>query len=76
VDCDYPVYHLNKVVSTSFAESGSPAYQLVKNFHWTNKDQNQVAAYIAEDGMSEEDAAQKWVEDNPDKVNAWLQGID
>jgi glycine betaine/proline transport system substrate-binding protein len=75
VDCDYPVYHLNKVVSASFAESNSPAYQLVKNFHWTNADQNLVAKYIAEDGMSEEDAAKKWVEDNPDKVDAWLKNI-
>jgi glycine betaine/proline transport system substrate-binding protein len=75
VACDYPPYPLNKIVSTKFAESGSPAYTLVKNFHWTNDDQNLVAKYIAEDKMSPEDAAQKWVEDNPDKVNAWMQGI-
>jgi glycine betaine/proline transport system substrate-binding protein len=75
VACDYPPYPLNKIVSTKFAESGSPAYQLVKNFRWTNDDQNLVAKYIAEDKMSPEEAAQKWVEDNPDKVDAWLQGI-
>jgi glycine betaine/proline transport system substrate-binding protein len=75
VACDYPPYPLNKVVSTTFADSGSPAYTLVKNFQWTNDDQNLVAKYIAEDKMSPEDAAKKWVEDNPDKVNAWMQGI-
>jgi glycine betaine/proline transport system substrate-binding protein len=75
VACDYPPYPLNKIVSTTFAESGSPAYTLVKNFKWTNDDQNLVAKYIAEDKMSPEEAAQKWVEDNPDKVDAWLQGI-
>jgi glycine betaine/proline transport system substrate-binding protein len=75
VACDYPPYPLNKIVSTTFAESGSPAYTLVKNFHWTNDDQNLVAKYIAEDKMSPEDAAKKWVEDNPDKVDAWMQGI-
>jgi glycine betaine/proline transport system substrate-binding protein len=75
VACDYPPYPLNKIVSTTFAESGSPAYTLVKNFHWTNDDQNLVAKYIAEDKMSPEDAAKKWVEDNPDKVAAWMQGI-
>jgi glycine betaine/proline transport system substrate-binding protein len=57
VDCDYPLYHLNKVVSTKFADSGSPALSLVKNFHWTNKDQNTVATYIAKDGMSPQAAA-------------------
>ena len=72
VACDYPLYHLNKVVSSNFASSGSPAYTLVKNFTWTNADQNLVAKYIAEDKMSAEAAAKKWVEANPDKVKAWL----
>jgi glycine betaine/proline transport system substrate-binding protein len=44
----------------------------VKNFTWTNADQNLVAKYIAEDKMSAEAAAKKWVEANPDKVKAWL----
>ena len=57
VACDYPPYHLNKIVSTKFADSGSPAVDLVKNFTWTNDDQNLVAKYIAEDKMDPEDAA-------------------
>ncbi|WP_270886197.1 ABC transporter substrate-binding protein [Pedococcus sp. 5OH_020] len=72
VACDYPEYNLNKVVSTKFAQSGSPAYQLVKNFKWTNEDQNVVARSIAQDKLSDEAAAKKWVDANPDKVNAWL----
>lgn len=72
VACDYPLYKLDKIVATKFAESKSPAYDLVKKFQWTNDDQNLVAKYIAEDKMDPEDAAKKWVEDNPDKVDAWL----
>ena len=72
VACDYPDYTLNKVVSTKFATSGSPAYALVKKFTWTNEDQNLVAKYIAQDKMSDQDAAKKWVEANPAKVAAWL----
>ena len=72
IACDYPEYDLDKIVATDFAESGSPAYDLVKNFNWTNDDQNLVAKYIAADGMDPEEAAQKWVEDNQDKVDAWL----
>jgi glycine betaine/proline transport system substrate-binding protein len=53
-------------------ESGSPAADLVEAFEWTNEDQNVVAGYIAQDGMDQEDAAEKWIEDNPDKVDAWL----
>jgi glycine betaine/proline transport system substrate-binding protein len=74
VDCDYPPYALNKLISTKFADSGSPAVTLIKNFSWTNDDQNIVSTYIAKDGMSPDDAAKKWVEENPDKVDAWLQG--
>lgn len=73
VACDYPVYDLDKIVSTKFAKSGSPAYDLVKNFNWTNDDQNVVAKYIAVDKMTPEAAAKKWVEANRDKVDAWLK---
>jgi glycine betaine/proline transport system substrate-binding protein len=72
VDCDYPPYKLNKLISTDFAESGSPAVDLVKNFNWTNEDQNTVSTYIAQDGMDPDDAAQKWIDANQDKVDAWL----
>ncbi|GAB2966657.1 ABC transporter substrate-binding protein [Streptomyces pseudoechinosporeus] len=73
VACDYPVYKLDKIVSKKFAESGSPAYDLVKNFTWTNDDQNVVAKYIAVDKMTPEAAAKKWVEANRDKVDTWLK---
>jgi glycine betaine/proline transport system substrate-binding protein len=72
VACDYPPYHLNKLIATKFADSGSPAVDLIKNFNWTNEDQNLVASYIGQDGMSPDDAAKKWIDANPDKVDAWL----
>ncbi|MFI1353077.1 ABC transporter substrate-binding protein [Streptomyces sp. NPDC020898] len=73
IACDYPVYKLDKIVSAKFAKSGSPAYDLVKNFTWTNEDQNTVAKYIAEDKMTPEAAAKKWVDANRAKVDAWIQ---
>ncbi|MFE5916910.1 ABC transporter substrate-binding protein [Streptomyces sp. NPDC056468] len=73
IACDYPVYELDKIVSAKFAKSGSPAYDLVKNFTWTNEDQNAVAKYIAVDKMTPEAAAKKWVEANRDKVDAWVK---
>ena len=57
VACDYPPYHLNKLISTEFAKSGSPAVDLIKNFKWTNEDQNLVASYIGQDGMTPDEAA-------------------
>ncbi|MGZ0149738.1 ABC transporter substrate-binding protein [Kribbella sp. WER1] len=72
VACDYPPYDLDKIVSKKFADSGSPAYDLVKNFKWTNEDQNTVARMIAVDKLTPDQAAEKWVKDNQSKVNAWL----
>ncbi len=72
IACDYPAYDLDKIVSKKFADSGSPAYELVKKFNWTNDDQNVVAKYIAEDKMTPDAAAEKWVKDNQSKVDAWL----
>ncbi|NEC85539.1 ABC transporter substrate-binding protein [Streptomyces sp. SID12501] len=73
VACDYGVDDLDKIVSTKFAKSGSPAYDLVKNFNWTNEDQNLVAKYIAKDKMTPEAAAKKWVDANKAKVDAWIK---
>lgn len=72
VACDYPAYNLNKIMSTKLANSGSPAAALIKNFNWTNADQNLVAKYITADKMTPEAAAKKWIDANPAKVNAWL----
>ena len=75
VSCAYPDYDLRKLMSTKFAQSGSPAVQFVKNFQWTNEDQEQVAVLIADKHMTPDDAAAQWVSENQDKVNAWLNGI-
>jgi glycine betaine/proline transport system substrate-binding protein len=75
IACDYPLYTLNKIVAKRFADSNSSGYQLVKNFSWNNDDQNLVAKYIAQDKMDPEAAAKKWVDANPDKVDAWIKGI-
>ncbi|MEI8406996.1 MULTISPECIES: ABC transporter substrate-binding protein [unclassified Kribbella] len=72
IACDYPPYDLDKIVSKKFADSGSPAYDLVKNFQWTNEDQNAVARSIAVDKLSPDAAAEKWVKENQSKVDAWL----
>jgi glycine betaine/proline transport system substrate-binding protein len=74
VACDYPEYILDKIASADFISENGPAAQLVENFTWTNDDQNSVALAIAKDGMAPEDAAQQWIDANPDKVDAWLQG--
>jgi len=71
-NCDYQPFPLWKAVSTTFAQSGGPAYDLVRNFTLSNLDQSTIAAYISNDNMDPLDAARKWIDANPDKVAAWL----
>jgi glycine betaine/proline transport system substrate-binding protein len=74
VNCDYPPYDLNKIVSTKFANSGSPAFTVIKNFQWSNEQQNDVSKSIAVDKLSDDDAAKKFLDANPDLVTKWLAG--
>jgi glycine betaine/proline transport system substrate-binding protein len=71
--CAYDVTIINKVFSKKFADSGSPAYDVLKKMTLTNEDQEQVAKAIAGDKVDPEKAGQDWVNANGDKVNAWLQ---
>jgi glycine betaine/proline transport system substrate-binding protein len=71
--CAYDVTIINKVFSKKFADSGSPAYAVLKKMTLTNDDQEQVAKAIAGDKVDPEKAGQDWVNANADKVNAWLQ---
>lgn len=68
---DYPETVLQKLATTKLVDSGSVFATIVKNFTWTNADQNSVSADI-ENGMDPAAAAQKWIDANPDKVKAWL----
>src|SRR3954447_7672880 len=72
IACDYPPYKLNKLIAKQFADSGSPAVKLVKGFKISNEAQNLIATDIAEKKMDPDEAAQKWIDANPDKVKAWL----
>ena len=68
---DYPSSPLMKLISKKLNDSKSPFTTLVKNFKWTNADQNSVAADI-EGGATPVVAAQKWIAAHPDVVKAWL----
>jgi glycine betaine/proline transport system substrate-binding protein len=71
--CAYDVTIINKLFSKDFAESGSPAYDVLKNMELSNEDQELVAKAIAGDKEDPEKAGKDWVAENGDKVDAWLQ---
>jgi glycine betaine/proline transport system substrate-binding protein len=71
--CEYDVTIINKLFSKKFADSGSPAYDMLKKMKLTNEDQEQVAKAIAGDKQDPEEAGADWVKENQDKVDSWLQ---
>ena len=71
--CEYDVTIINKLFSKKFADSGSPAYDVLKKMKLTNEDQELVAKAIAGDKQDPEEAGADWVKDNQDKVQQWLQ---
>jgi glycine betaine/proline transport system substrate-binding protein len=72
VACDYQPYDLDKIASKRFAESGSPAFTLVKRFQWTNADQNQVARDITVNKLTRDQAAKKWLDGHREVWQTWL----
>lgn len=72
IACDYPPYDLNKIISKNLEDKAPRAAQFIKNFTWTAEDQNTVSSYIANDGMTREEAGAKWVADNEAKWKPWI----
>ena len=66
-----PATPLVKLISKKLNDANDSFTTLVKNFKWTNEDQNGVAADI-EGGMTPEAAAQKWIDAHADVVKTWL----
>ncbi|TQS29975.1 ABC transporter substrate-binding protein [Microbispora sp. KK1-11] len=72
IKCDYPPYLLDKIVSVKFSKTGGKAYEFIKNWTWTNDDQNAVAYDMAVNKMSAEAAAKKWVDANKIVWQDWI----
>ncbi len=48
-------------------------YAIAERFTWTQEDISSVMMDI-ENGMPEEEAASKWISNNPEKVEYWIEG--
>ncbi|MGW8380674.1 ABC transporter substrate-binding protein [Streptomyces sp. ODS28] len=72
VDCAYPHTKLAKFFSKDFAKNGGKAAEMLKKFRWSTADQTQVVKWMTIDKMDTDEAAAKWVEQNPDKWKKWM----
>ncbi|WNO72783.1 ABC transporter substrate-binding protein [Streptomyces sp. AM8-1-1] len=72
VACAYPHTPLQKFLNSTFSKKGGEAADFLKKFNWTTDQQNDVALMIAEQKLSPEEAARKWVEKNETTWRKWL----
>ncbi|MEU4087871.1 ABC transporter substrate-binding protein [Streptomyces aureus] len=72
VACAYPHTPLKKYLNAEFAKSGGRAAAFLKKFRWTTEDQNEVSLMIADDRLTPQEAAKKWVERHRSTWRPWL----
>ncbi|WP_226576738.1 glycine betaine ABC transporter substrate-binding protein [Halobacillus litoralis] len=65
-----------KTMARQGLEEDKPnAYKILDQFNWTTEDMETVMLEIT-DGVSEEEAANNWIENNQDKVDEWTKGTE
>ncbi|MGW7350720.1 glycine betaine ABC transporter substrate-binding protein [Streptomyces sp. NPDC054784] len=74
VKCGYPSTKLQKYLNADFAEDGGDAARFLKNFNWTEDDQNTVAKMIVKEKLDEREAAERWVKRPPEIWRTWFMG--
>ena len=72
IACDYPNDELMKILNSDLSEKDAAVHSLLKNFNYGSSAQVEMLASL-DDGMSVEEAAQAWVDNNEYTWKAWLQ---
>jgi glycine betaine/proline transport system substrate-binding protein len=69
--CAYPPDPLFKAFNDGLEEKAPAAFAFLSAFSYTNDDQNGIGLDIS-DGVDEQEAAQKWIDANPDVWQSWV----
>ncbi|WP_330459404.1 ABC transporter substrate-binding protein [Streptomyces sp. NBC_00820] len=72
ITCAYPHTPLRKFLNADFAKSGGEGAAFLKKFRWTTEDQNEVSLMIADQKLSPQEAAKKWVDGHESTWKRWL----
>ena len=64
--------HIHTIVRLGLGDDMPDAYAFLDKFYWTPEDMAEVMIDI-QDGMDAREAAKKWIDENPEKVDAWLE---
>jgi glycine betaine/proline transport system substrate-binding protein len=72
IDCEYPPDQLFKAISAQLAEKDETVYQFLQNFNYGSSDPQIAMLALLDEGMSVEEAAQQWIDENESVWQAWL----
>lgn len=73
IDCGYPVDKLTKIAGQHFQGKSPQAYTFFSNFQYSsNDDQISMIGAMEFDGLSVEEAARQWIENNQDVWQSWI----
>nr|WP_035053353.1 glycine betaine ABC transporter substrate-binding protein [Carnobacterium pleistocenium] len=65
---------INTMAREGLEEDMPEAYQVLDQFNWTTEEMESLMLAISE-GEDPEDAAETWIEENPDRVAEWTEGV-
>lgn len=71
-DCDYANDVLFKAFWLGLEDKAPAAFTLLSNFEYTTDDQQEIAFMVDSEGVPMPQAAQQWIDDNPDVWRTWL----
>jgi glycine betaine/proline transport system substrate-binding protein len=71
-DCDYANDVLFKAFWLGLEDKAPAAFTFLSNFEYTTDDQQEIAFMVDSEGVPMPQAAQQWIDDNPDVWRAWL----
>lgn len=65
---------INTMAREGLEEDMPEAYQVLDQFNWTTEEMESIMLDISE-GEDPEDAAEAWIEANPERVAEWTEGV-
>jgi glycine betaine/proline transport system substrate-binding protein len=71
--CQWPETVIYQLASSEMEEKHPTVWNLLKNYDMPDKRLAELQSYVVDDGMTIPDAAQKWVDENPDVWQEWAK---
>jgi glycine betaine/proline transport system substrate-binding protein len=71
-DCDYADDVLFKAFWLGLEDKAPAAFRFLSRFEYTTDDQQEIAFQVDSEGVPMQQAAQRWIEENPEVWRPWL----